>query len=129
MKLILKKNVYKCITESLSCAAEINIVNQLYFNFIYLFYVCVCVCVCVFCSFCLLALFLPFFRAVYRSSKARGPIRAVTAALYHSHFNAESLTHWAELGIQPTSLWRLVGFVTTEPQQELLYTSILKSKL
>ena len=28
----MKKNVYMCITESLCCRAEINIVNQLYFN-------------------------------------------------------------------------------------------------
>ena len=31
----MKKNIYMCITESLCCIAEINIVNQLYFNKIY----------------------------------------------------------------------------------------------
>ena len=40
--------------------------------------------------------------------------------LYHSS-RCESLTHWARPGIEPESSWILVGFVTTEPQQELLY--------
>ena len=38
--------------------------------------------------------------------------------------NATSLTHWAELGIKPTSSWILVGFATTEQQQELLIAII-----
>ena len=28
----MKKNVYICVTESLCCSADINIVNQLYFR-------------------------------------------------------------------------------------------------
>ena len=35
-----------------------------------------------------------------------------------THGNAGFLTHWAEPGIEPAFLWILVGFVTTEPQQE-----------
>ena len=33
--------------------------------------------------------------------------------------NAGSLTHWAGPGIKPVSSWILVGFITTEPGQEL----------
>ena len=36
-----------------------------------------------------------------------------------AHSNAKSLTHWARPGIEPTSSWVLVRFVTTEPQWEL----------
>ena len=36
-----------------------------------------------------------------------------------AHGNAESLTHWARPGIEPTCSWLLVGFVTAEPQWEL----------
>ena len=32
----MKKDIYICITESLWCIAEINIVNQLYYNKIFL---------------------------------------------------------------------------------------------
>ena len=35
-----------------------------------------------------------------------------------AHGNAESLTHWARPGIEPTSSWVLVGFVTAERQWE-----------
>ena len=37
-----------------------------------------------------------------------------------SHSNPGSLTHWAGPGIKYSSSWILVGFVSTEPQQELL---------
>ena len=37
-----------------------------------------------------------------------------------AHSNAGSLTHWVRPGIEPTSSWVLVGFITAEPQQELL---------
>ena len=37
-----------------------------------------------------------------------------------AHGNARSLTHGARPGIEPGSLWVLVGFVTTEPPQGLL---------
>ena len=42
------------------------------------------------------------------------------------------LTHWAGPGIEPSSLWMLVGFVTAEPWQELpptLFLSDAKIKL
>ena len=71
----------------------------------------------------------------YRISQARGWIIAAAASLRHSqsqcqiqamsvtcmaaHSNAGSLTHWARPGTEPESSWTLVGFATTEPQQEL----------
>ena len=64
-----------------------------------------------------------FFRATgeaYGSSHATGQIRAAAAGLHHSHSNARSLNHWARPGIEPASLWILVGFITAEPQRELL---------
>ena len=36
-----------------------------------------------------------------------------------NHSNAESLTHWARPGIEPTTSWFLVGFVSTAPRWEL----------
>ena len=36
-----------------------------------------------------------------------------------AHGKAGSSTHWARPGIQPTSSWMLVGFITAEPQQVL----------
>ena len=36
-----------------------------------------------------------------------------------AHSNARSLTHWERPGVEPTSSWILVGFVTTQPQWEL----------
>ena len=38
-----------------------------------------------------------------------------------AHSNTGSLTHQVRPGIEPASSWLLVGFVTTEPQQELLF--------
>ena len=62
------------------------------------------------------------------SSQARGQIGAAAASLHHSHSsarselclqptpqltsNTRSLTHWARTGIEPTSSWMLVGFLT-----------------
>ena len=79
------------------------------------------------------------FRAIstaYGSSQARGPTNqsysywptphpqqhripgmSVTHTTAHGH--ARSLTHWASLGIKPTTSWLLVGFFSTEPRQEL----------
>ena len=37
-----------------------------------------------------------------------------------THGNTRSLTHWARPGIEPVSSWMLVGFITAEPQQQLL---------
>ena len=87
----------------------------------------------------LISVFVVFlFRAApvaYGSSQAKGQIRAVAAGLYHSHSNARSepplwpttahgntgsLTHWEGPGIETTSSWILAGFITAEPQWELL---------
>ena len=37
-----------------------------------------------------------------------------------AHGNAGSLTHWTRPGVEPTSSWILVGFVSAAPQRELL---------
>ena len=71
------------------------------------------------CSFFLL------FRAAgvaYGSSQARElmhVIGATPASLHHSHCNTRSLIHQARPGIEPTSSWILVRFISTEPQWEL----------
>ena len=36
-----------------------------------------------------------------------------------AYSNAGSLTHWVRTGIKPVSSWMLLGFLTSEPQQEL----------
>ena len=41
--------------------------------------------------------------------------------LHHSLLQCQILTHWARLGIESTPSWMLVGFVTAEPQWELLF--------
>ena len=46
--------------------------------------------------------------------------RASSVTYTTAHSNAGSLTHWARPGIEPTSSWILVRFVSVEPQQELL---------
>ena len=46
--------------------------------------------------------------------------------LHHSSCNAGSLTHWAGPGIGPKSSWILVGFITSEPQQELHQRLVLQ---
>ena len=48
-----------------------------------------------------------------------------TCALHHSYGNARSLIHSARPGIEPASSWMLVGFLTAEPQWELLYVDFL----
>ena len=68
----------------------------------------------------------------YGGSQTRGWIRAVAASLCHSHSNtgsephlahgnARSLTHWVRPVIEPATLWLLVRFVSTAPQQEILW--------
>ena len=47
-------------------------------------------------------------------------IWATPATNTTAHSNVRSLTHWAWSRIEPVSSWILVGFVTTEPQWELL---------
>ena len=93
----------------------------------------------VICPFFFFFFFFPFRAtpAVFGSSGARGHIGAATAGLHHSHSNTTSepsatyttthgnagyLTHRMRPGIKPTSSWMLVGFIATEPQQELLST-------
>ena len=64
------------------------------------------------------------------------PRRGVKLELHNSHSNAgselfvnytkahgniRSLTHLVRSGIKPTASWILVGFITAESQQELLY--------
>ena len=48
----------------------------------------------------------------YGSSQARGQIGTVVASLPHSHSNAGSLTHRAGPGIEPSSSWILVRFMS-----------------
>ena len=73
----------------------------------------------------------------YGSSLARGQIGVTAAGLHHSHSTAgylshvcnlhtpqfsallDNLTHWAMPGIKPASSQILVGFIATEPPQEL----------
>ena len=43
--------------------------------------------------------------------------------------NARSLTHWVRPGIEPATLWFLVGFVFAAPQQELLVLFFLRASL
>ena len=79
----------------------------------------------------------------YVSSQARGQRGAAAASLHHSHSNmgcerAVSVTdttahsnvrsriHWVR--IKPTSSWFLVGFITAEPQRELLTSTFLKQR-
>ena len=40
-------------------------------------------------------------------------------SLYILGINSRSLTHWARPGIEPSSSWILVRFITAEPRQEL----------
>ena len=73
-------------------------------------------------SICYLFIYLLFRAAplAYGSSQARGPIGAAAAGLCHSQGNTGSLTLWVRIGMEPKSSWILVGFITTEPQWELL---------
>ena len=71
--------------------------------------------------FCFI-LFFAVFRAApaaYRGSQAKGLIGATAAGLHHSHSNVGSLTHWSRPGIEPSTSWFLVGFVSTAPWREL----------
>ena len=57
-------------------------------------------------------------------SQHRG-IKASSVTYTTAHGNARSLTHWARPGIEPKSSWILVGFVTTEPQQNSSLLTVL----
>ena len=58
----------------------------------------------------------PFLAQQKRATAIRDPSRVCD--LHHSSRSAESLTHWARPGIEPTFSWILVWLVTAEPQQE-----------
>ena len=51
--------------------------------------------------------------------------QSLVCDLYQAHGNTGSLTHQVRPGIEPSSSWILVSFVTTEPQQKLLSHCIL----
>ena len=69
--------------------------------------------------------FFLLFRAAYGSSQARGRVGAVAASLSQSHSNARSLTHWARPGIEPTTSWFIVRFISAAPWRELQLFLIL----
>ena len=46
--------------------------------------------------------------------RARDQMGAANSALFHSHRNTGSLTHWARPGTKPESSWILVGFIAAE---------------
>ena len=96
-----------------------------------------------FCFFvCLFFVFCPFRAApaAYGGSQATGLIGAVAAGLHtatarpdtsgvcdlhHSSRQRGSLTHWTRPGIDPATSWILVGFISAEPQWELLFVFVL----
>ena len=57
--------------------------------------------------------------AAYGDSQARGQIGATAAGLRQSHSNAESLAHGVRLGIEPTTSWFPIRFVSPAPREEL----------
>ena len=69
-------------------------------------------------AICILSPFLCFallFRAppaAYEGSQARDQIRAAAASVHYSYSNAGYLTYGARPGMEPTSSWILVGFLT-----------------
>ena len=63
--------------------------------------------------------------AAYGGSQAGAQIGAAAAGLHHSHSNPGYLTHGARPRIKPASSWILFGFLTTEPQWELLVFHLL----
>ena len=54
------------------------------------------------------------------TATAQSQIRAMSATYTTAYRNAGSLTHWVRPGIEPATLWLLVGFLSTVPQRELL---------
>ena len=107
----------------------------------YCLFVCL-FCFVFFCFFCCCCL--SSFRAAPAApggSQARGPIRAVAAGLHQSHSNARSelcLQPTPQLtatpdpqpteqrpGIEPSTSWLPVGFISTVPRQELHFLLLL----
>ena len=52
------------------------------------------------------------------------PIRVVSVTYTMAHSNTGSLTRWVRPGTEPSFSWFLVGFVATEAQQELPYSTL-----
>ena len=94
----MKVNFPKACQEDFRASHNVN----LFFNCIFFFF------------------FFFFFRAALVSSQGRDQIRATAASLRHSHSNSRSLTHWVRPGIKPAFSWKVVRFITAEPQWELL---------
>ena len=60
------------------------------------------------------------YRAILCHKKVPGlGVKLQLLAYTTAHSNAGFPTHWVRPGIKPTSLWILVRFVSTAPQQEL----------
>jgi len=55
-------------------------------------------------------------------------IQATFVTYTIAHGNTGSLTHWVRPGLELMSSWILVGFVTTEPQWELLSIILYKEQ-
>ena len=53
-------------------------------------------------------------------------IQATSATYTAAHSDTGSLTHCARPGIEPTTSWFLVGFISTVPRWELLTVIVLK---
>ena len=57
------------------------------------------------------------------------PVRAASATSITAHGYAGSLTHLSWPGMESTSPWIIVGFIATEPQEELLDYGIFKGNI
>ena len=56
----------------------------------------------------------------YTTAIAMQDLSSIASVIYTiAHSNARSLTHWERPGIEPESLWILVGLDTAKPRQEL----------
>ena len=54
-------------------------------------------------------------------SHSNTQIQASSVTYNTAHSNAGSLTHWARPGIEPTTSWSLVGFISAAPRRERLH--------
>ena len=67
---------------------------------------------------------------VYGSFHARGQIRASTVGVHHSHSNARSSTHQARPGIEHTTSWILVRFISCcTPTGSPLFVSLVFKRI
>ena len=69
-------------------------------------------CLFVFCLFTAIPM-------AYGSFQLWVKLKLQLPAYTTAYNNTRSLTHWVSPGIEPVSSWILVGFITTEPWQEL----------